>query len=328
MQPHIPLLGVLCLVPEYHHRVWGGQHLQPDAEEPVGEAWLVYEQDKVASGPHEGRTLGELAEEYGEALVGRRVASRTGSRFPLLIKILDCADWLSLQVHPNDRQAVELEGPGEFGKTEAWYVLDAEPGGRLISGVKPGTDPEALAEAIREGKVVELARYIDVRKGDTILMRAGTVHALGPGLLIYEVQQTSDITYRIYDWDRPQKGGRKLHIEQSVVVSNPEMSGEVYRPTMPLDDGERESLVCCDYFTLELLASETKPIELDTGGETLHALTVIEGEMELAGDGWHEKLGLYDTVVVPASAGAYTLKPLGKSQALKSSVEPTDDTGS
>jgi mannose-6-phosphate isomerase len=325
MQPHKPTLGALRLVPEYHHRVWGGQHLQSNADKPIGEAWLVYEQDKVASVPHEGRTLAELAEEHGEALIGRRVMAQTGPRFPLLIKILDCADWLSLQVHPNDEQAAELEGPEHFGKTEAWYVLEAEVGARLISGIETGTSPESLAKAIREGKVVALAQYIDVGKGDTILMHAGTVHALGPGLLIYEVQQTSDITYRIYDWDRPLEGGRKLHIEQSVAVSNPEMKGDVTPAPKPLRDGQREQLVCCDYFTLELIGSETQPVELDTGGETFHALTVTEGEMQVEGEGWSEKLGQYESVVVPASVGAYTLRPLGRSQALKSSVELTDD---
>ena len=324
-QPHKPALGALRLAPEYHQRVWGGQHLQSNADKPIGEAWLVYEQDKVASGPHEGRTLAELAEEYGEALMGGRVTAQTGPRFPLLIKILDCADWLSLQVHPNDEQAAELEGPEHFGKTEAWYVLDAEPGARLISGIEPGTSAESLARAIREGRVVELAQYIDVREGDTILMHAGTVHALGPGLLIYEVQQTSDITYRIYDWDRPLEGGRKLHIEQSVAVSNPEMQGEVHPAPTPLSDGQCERLVCCDYFTLELLGSVSEAIQLDTGGETFHALTVTEGEMEVVGEGWSERLGLYESVVVPASVGPYTLRPLGRSQALKSSVEPTDD---
>lgn len=308
-------------MPEHHQRVWGGRHLDAEADPPIGEAWIVYEQDKVASGPHEGRTLAELAEEYGESLLGKSVAAQTGSRFPLLIKILDCADWLSLQVHPNDEQAAELEGPEHFGKTEAWFVLDAEPGARLISGIKPGTPPDVLAEAIREGKLVELVECIEVAKGDTILMRAGTVHALGPGLLIYEVQQTSDITYRIYDWDRPQSGGRKLHIEQSAAVSNPEMSGEVHRAPQSLEDGDRETVTTCEYFTLELLASESRTIELDTKGETFHAVTVIEGEMQVEGSGWSEKLGRYDTVVVPASTGSYTVRPLGKSQALKSSVE-------
>jgi mannose-6-phosphate isomerase len=312
-------------VAQYHNRVWGGKYLKPEAEEPVGEAWIVYEDDKVASGLHEGRTLAELAEEYREELLGRRVTSQTDARFPLLIKLLDCGEWLSLQVHPNDKQALELEGPGHFGKTEAWHVLEAEPGARLISGVKPGTQPGALAQAIRQGAVAELAEYIDVEKGDTILMHAGTVHALGPGLLIYEVQQTSDITYRIYDWDRPQTGSRKLHIEQSVAVSNPEMAGEVCHLPTSMRDSDRRQLVCCDYFTLEIMSAETNSIELDTGGETFHALTTIEGEMLVEGNGWSEQLGKYDSIVVPASAGAYTVKPLGRFRALKSSVEPTDD---
>jgi mannose-6-phosphate isomerase len=313
--------GAIRLVPEYHERVWGGQHLKPDSPRPIGEAWIVHEHDRVASGPYEGKTLGELADKYGEQLLGDVPAKLTGNRFPLLIKLLDCAQWLSLQVHPNDKQAVELEGPGHFGKTEAWYVLDAEPGARLISGIKPGTSPEVLAEAIRNGTLIQHVQYLDVERGDTVMTHAGTVHALGPGLFIYEVQQTSDITYRIYDWDRPRNEGRKLHIEQSVAVSDPARCGESFRPDRPIGDGERQSLARCDYFALELLSGESRTISLDTGGRSFHLLTVIEGRMRVVGEGWSEELGLYDTAIVPAAAGAYRVEPVGSYKALKASVE-------
>lgn len=315
------LLGPLRLEPEYHKRVWGGHHLKPDSGDLIGEAWVVHEHNKVASGPLRGRTLAELAEEYGEELLGSRVVGATSSRFPLLIKLLDCADWLSLQVHPNDAQAVKLEGPGHFGKTEAWHVLGAEPGAQLISGLKPGTLPETLALAIRGGTVIELAQYLDVQRGDTLMTHAGTVHALGPGLLIYEVQQTSDITYRIYDWDRPQNAGRELHLAQSVAVADATRSGQVYRPERPLRDGEVHNLTCCDFFTLELLGAETQSIQLDTAGRTFHVLTVIEGRMRVSGEGWVEELALYDTLLLPASLGMYTVEPLTKFQALKASEE-------
>lgn len=317
-------VGPLRLTPEYHKRVWGGRHLKPDTDDPIGESWIVHEHNKVASGPLEGRTLSELGSEYGEKLLGKRVAGKTGSRFPLLIKLLDCGDWLSLQVHPNDEQAISLEGPGHFGKTEAWHVLGAETGAQLISGFKPGTLPNTLEKAIREGTVVELAQYLDVQPGDTVMTPAGTVHALGPGLLIYEVQQTSDITYRIYDWDRPQENGRKLHIEQSVAVSDPTSGGDVYRPDRPLEDGEVHSLTCCDFFTLELLGAEKNSIRQNTAGQTFHTLTVISGEMRVVGNGWAEDLGLYDTLVLPAYTGEYTVESKGKFQALKSSVGEND----
>ncbi len=307
--------GVLRLQPHYVERVWGGRHLKPDSTVPIGESWIVFEEEKVLSGPLAGHALSEVAESYGADLLGSRVVAKTGKRFPLLIKLLDCEAWLSLQVHPNDEQAERLEGPGHFGKTEAWYVLHAEPGAQLISGLKPGVSNEALEEAIRQGTVVELALYRTAQDGDVLMTRAGTVHALGPGLLIYEVQQTSDITYRIFDWDRPQTGGRKLHIEQSISVSNPVASGEMYHSS-PLGDGDRQQLVTCPYFTLDLLGAKSASIHLDTQGATFHALTVTEGEMEMEGDGWRERLGQYETVLVPACCGSYTLYPRGRYRAL------------
>lgn len=312
-------IGALRLEPQYHSRVWGGHRLKPDTDELIGEAWVVHERNVVADGPHAGRTLGELAEQFGEALLGTRASAETGTRFPLLIKLLDCAAWLSVQVHPDDRQAVELEGPGQVGKTEAWHVVKAEAGAQLISGLKPGTLPVSLERAIREGTVVELAQYHDVQGGDTLLTHAGTIHALGPGLLIYEVQQTSDITYRIYDWDRPQDAGRKLHIEQAVAVSNPHATGQVSHLS-PLEDGDRRILTCCRYFSLELLGAQTKPVQLDTAGASFHALTVIEGEMQVEAGGWSETLGLHRTLLVPANCGPYSIAPRGKYRALKAAV--------
>lgn len=317
-------LQALRLAPEYHERVWGGSHLKQQAGggQPIGEAWIVYEHNRVASGPQADKTLAELAERYGADLLGASAVERTGARFPILIKLLDCRQWLSLQVHPNDEQARRLEGPEHFGKTEAWYVIDAEQGAQIISGIKPGTTPRELATAIREGKLIDLAHYQPVKPGDVVLTRAGTVHALGPGLLIYEVQQTSDITYRIFDWDRPQQAGRALHIEQSVEVSDAAMRGE-YRPADTSAQEGRSGLTSSEYFTLDLLHANAGSITLDPKGKTFHALTVIEGEMLVKGDGWSETLGQYDTLLVPACAGEYRVEPSGRAgfKALSASVE-------
>jgi mannose-6-phosphate isomerase len=311
--------AALRLTPEYHERVWGGQRLKPGAP-PIGEAWIVYERNTIAAGPQRGRTLAELAVEQGMALLGRHVVAHTGDRFPLLIKLLDTADWLSLQVHPNDEQAEQLEGPGHFGKTEAWHILDAEPGAQVIYGLKPGTTRERLAQAIRDGSILELVQYRSVRPGDTLFTRAGTLHALGPGLLLYEVQQTSDITYRVWDWDRPQSAGRQLHIEQSLAVIDPD-AGAPPRPEPALGDGERAQLISCPYFTLELVRGESRAVDLDPRGESFHALTAIDGACRVAGDGWSEELQRFSTVVVPANAGAYRIEPLGAYRLLKASVE-------
>jgi mannose-6-phosphate isomerase len=253
--------------------------------------------------------------------LGSDVVARTGTRFPLLIKLLDCNDWLSIQVHPNDAQASALEGTGMFGKTEAWHVLEAAPGSRLIAGVRPGTTRSALEGAIRAGTVLDLARHRDVRVGDTVFMPAGTLHALGPGLLIYEVQQTSDITYRVWDWDRPPSAGRALHIEQSIAVTDPAAAGDV-RHLRPMLDSDAQQLVTCPYFTLDLLSTRADTLALETRGRSFHAVTVIAGEAVLECSTNTVTLRRFDSVIVPAAAGAYQLRPLRPCRALQASALP------
>src|SRR5271157_6037353 len=160
-----PIHQPILLVPQYRKYVWGGNRLKP-GESPVAEAWVVYEKDEVANGPLAGRTLADLAAHNGASLLGQHAIETSGLRFPLLIKLLDCAQWLSLQVHPDDEQARRLEGPGFFGKTEAWHVLEAEAGAKLIAGLKPGTSADTLAEAIRHGTIIDWAQYLPVGAGD------------------------------------------------------------------------------------------------------------------------------------------------------------------
>lgn len=307
------------LTPEYRDYVWGGDKLRPGFS-PTAEVWAVYDNDLVGSGPHAGRKLGELAVEFGEKLLGERVVRQTGLRFPLLIKLLDCAQWLSLQVHPNDEQAVRLEGAGFFGKTEAWHVLGAEAGAQLIAGMQPGVSAEALSSALADGSIVSLTQSLLASPGDTIFMPPGTIHALGPGLLIYEVQQSSDLTYRVYDWGRPQTEKRKLHIEKSLAVANPQATAQA-APLAALADGERRVLAQCPYFTLEVMAAQTRSLNLDTAGQTFHAVTIIEGDAQILAQGNKWKLSRFETILIPAACGAYQIEPLGGFKALKASVE-------
>jgi mannose-6-phosphate isomerase len=308
----------LKLVPSYRDYVWGGEKLRP-GHYPTAEAWVVWEEDVIESGSLAGKTLGEAAAQFGEALLGAKAMSRTGTRFPLLIKLLDCAQWLSLQVHPNDKQAVELEGPNQFGKTEAWHILDSEPNAQLVAGLKPNISPDVLAEAIRNGTIADHVQYADVKQGDTIFMPAGTLHALGPGLLVYEVQQTSDWTYRVYDWGRPATEKRPLHIEKSIRATRADFTAPI-RPIPETGDGTRHTLVQCDYFTLELLSAKANVVELDTKSETFHAITVIEGRAVLQTEAVSVELAQFQTAVVPAEMRRYEFHPLEKCRALKSSV--------
>ena len=280
-------------------RVWGGQRLAESAQ-PVGELWAIGEDNVVAAGPFQGRTVADLAAEFPTELLG---SAAQESRFPLLIKLLNCADWLSLQVHPNDEQAARLEGPGMLGKTEAWHILEAEPGARLIAGISPETDPEDLRSDILAGQVIDRAVYAEVQAGDSLMIPAGTVHALGPGLLLYEVQQSSDLTYRIYDWDRPATAGRSLHLSQSAEVSRP-VTAEPRPLTAAVGSQE---LLRCHYFVLERLTEAGTALKRNTAGQSFHALTVIRGEATLQVGEQQWALQQYESVLLPAALGRYEL---------------------
>jgi len=271
------------LAPEYRDYVWGGSRLRPEVV-PTAEAWVVFAGNRVSSGSYAGRTLSDLAETFGADLLGTRAVAQTGNRFPVLVKILDCAQWLSLQVHPNDEQAEKLEGKGFFGKTEAWHVLENEPNAKLIAGMKPNITAEMLADSIKNGTILDTVQSIEVKAGDTLFMSPGTIHALGPGMLIYEIQQTSDITYRVYDWGRPQTETRKLHIDKALAVSNPSATTSVLSAPQ-VNDGEVKTLTQCQYFQLEAVLVETKTVALDMLGESFHALTLLDGQSQVTAGG-------------------------------------------
>ena len=299
------LMDPFHLIPQYRDYVWGGRRLRPHHALQTAEAWIVYEENFIASGPHHGMTLAQAARESGQELLGKKAVARTGLRFPLLIKILDCAEWLSLQVHPDDRQARDLAGDGQFGKTEAWHVLQAQMGAQLIAGLIPGAGSSELKEAVLSGAVIDMVQYLDVQAGDTVLILPGTVHALGPGLMIYEVQQTSDLTYRVYDWGRPQTAERRLHIHESLQVVDAKRQSQVI-PLPDIRDGQAAILCQSDYFQLKRLFSKAEPIEFDTKGESFHALTAIQGEGVVTVSGKAYRLAQFDTLVIPADRGPYT----------------------
>lgn len=304
--------SLLPLEPHYVERVWGGQRLKA-ATPPIGEAWIAFEQSIIRSGTHRGRSVRELVETWGHEILGDAVQRRYGARFPLLVKLLDCADWLSVQVHPNDEQAERLVGSGAFGKTEAWHVLDATPGARVLAGVRPGTSRDELARAISRGSVLDYARQIEVRAGDSLLVPAGTLHALGPGLLLYEVQQASDTTYRVYDWDRPASAGRALHLDQSIAVVDP-TAAPVVRPSA---SDLIATAVACPYFHLEVLSlNESKnnsALFADTLGQSFHLVTVAEGSVEARRGDEVLRLDQHDTVLAAGGAGAYDLRVISAS---------------
>ena len=298
-----PALLPFRLEKQYREYVWGGSKLRPE-HVPTAEAWAIYETNRVMDGPFEGKTLADVAVEGGADLLGTKVTNRIGARFPVLIKILDCNQWLSLQVHPDDRQAQEMEGAGQFGKTEAWYFLETDADAEIVCGVKSGVLNGEIEKAVRQGTILDFTNRVLVSEGDHVLIPAGTIHALGPGMLVYEVQQSSDITYRVYDWDRPASQGRVLHIEQSVKVINPKSQVDVKRSE---NNPGITHLLSCEYFTLEKVQPQVDFISVAMDGSTFHAITVICGDAVISGDGWNYSLKKFDSLLVPACTGSYTI---------------------
>lgn len=304
----------LLLNPSLHVKVWGGRQLETvlykplPTDEPYGEAWEMHETATVANGSLEGRTLSEVLAEYGHDLIGPDSDPAQG--LPLLAKLLDASDWLSVQVHPNDEQARELEGEPR-GKTEAWYILAAEPGARLVIGVKPGTTREQMAQAIRDNTLGERLVYADAAPGDVLFIRAGTIHAVGAGILIYEIQQSSDTTYRLYDWGRLGLDGkpRAMHIDKGAQVANldalPEMlhTGDAKAPVV--------EIVKSEYFTTllyQLNADNGTQMNLETKNCRFHILTCIAGEAAVGTPNFDAvTMRTGQTVLIPANLGAYHL---------------------
>jgi mannose-6-phosphate isomerase len=312
------MLQPFMLEPIFRDYVWGGKRLRPDAE-ITAEAWIVYEENRVSGGPYAGKTLAQVADVEREALLGTSVVAQTGIRFPLLIKLLDCADWLSLQVHPNNEQAKELEGPGNFGKTEAWYVVEADDGAQLLAGLKEGVKAKDMETSLRKGQILSLTQQHDVQTGDAIFIPAGMIHALGPGLLIYEVQQTSNTTYRVYDWDRPMTAGRQLHIEQAAKVLNPELCGElIAKPERDFEGTKR--LISSQYFVLDLIAGQDHLIENEPQPDSFSTITVLDGRARIIGPLWEFTLNQFETLVIPAIWDRFKIELIGQVRALRSAA--------
>lgn len=303
----------MLLAPALHVKIWGGRKLEGEMNkslptpEPYGESWELHDTSTVINGAYAGRTLGHLLGELGAALVGKGNDPAEG--FPLLAKFIDASKWLSIQVHPNDEQAKELEGDPR-GKTEAWLILNAEDNARLVVGVTPGTTREGMAQAIQDHKLEDLLAYETVRAGDVFYIRANTIHAIGPGIMLYEIQQSSNVTYRLYDWGRLDLNGkpRELHIEKGVQVARIDELPSITHPTSDTDELE---MVKGDYFV-------TLRYELDGGSKLantagkFHALTCIEGAVEVSSADTTIELGKGQTALVPAGLPTYEVTGTGK----------------
>lgn len=323
------LTAPLTFVPRYKEVIWGGSlipRLKGDTvadDARVGESWEISampgHESVVDRGPLRGLTLPELCGRYGEALLGRRVVERYGCRFPLLVKLIDAHNDLSVQVHPDDATARRLSGPAARGKSEMWYVIDTLPGARIYSGLRDLTDEATFMRHVADGTLLDLVSAHDSAPGQFYFLPAGTIHCIGTGNLLAEIQQESDITYRLYDFDRRDADGntRELHIEQgrqSVDFGTPSWRNT---PTARVYDRSTEGAVSCDSFTADYLdLTDGMPVTVDNDGESFHILMAVDGSLTVAVPGGETlTLGMGHTALMPASVARYTLS--GPAKALK-----------
>lgn len=273
-------------------RVWGGtrlsKHLGLQTSEPIGELWLAYDENPVKTGPYKGEVLAKLLPRLGPEFIGKVPYERYGLELPLLIKFLDADEWLSVQVHPDDTYAHSVEAASGFhGKTEAWQVLDGS--GEIVYGLNEPIERAELHQAALDGSIWDKLARFSLEPGHTAYVPAGTIHALGPGLVIYEVQQRSDLTYRLYDYGRP----RELHLEKGLDVSK--LTPTPIPAVTPLTAADKTTLLASRAFVLESQGlSGNKTIQAPQ--ESFLLLTLTSGKAH-----WAEgELGWGDTLVIGA----------------------------
>lgn len=299
-------------------KVWGGQRLAPQLglqlpfAGPLGETWELSdypgEETAVRGGAFDGHSLRALMQEHAPALLGRSRTTADG-RFPLLVKLIDAGDDLSVQIHPPDGP----QSPTGVGKTEAWFVLDAAPGATVICGLKAGTDPALFAAQAGDARVRDHLHEVPVTRGDCIFVPAGQTHAIRGGVVLCEMQQTSDVTYRMYDWDRLGLDGkpRDLHLRQALEVVNHSIGpGAARRAAFPAGGGLQDSeLARCDYFRLTALRADgAGGVRATEGFARVLAVTGGAGRIESAGAGFTPvRVAFGDVALIPGSLAAFRL---------------------
>ena len=295
----------LTFAPVLKQTLWGGRGLGEYLNKPIGpakdyaESWEVVDhgedQSVVQNGPLTGKTLKSLIQSDAQWLLGKGINMDS---FPLLLKYLDCNRVLSVQVHPSDKYALKMPTP-DLGKTEAWYIVAAEPESLIYAGLKQDVDANKLEKAIQDGTTEEVLHSFHPTPGDIVFIPAGTVHALGAGLLVAEIQQSSDTTFRIFDWNRTDSQGkaRPLHIQQGVEVTDFSSGPVVARTSDPALEGW-QTVVSCDKFRLNLLEQG----EAETGGDKkFHIVTIPKGNATLRVGEEIMALSTGETILLPAA---------------------------
>ena len=307
--------------PIYQYRIWGGRRLANllsaplPGDGPIGEAWVLSDRDdhpsRIADGPLKGQTIAELLEQFPERMMGK-LAGRF-HRFPLLLKFLDASEMLSVQVHPDDLHK-DLLPAGETGKTEAWVVLEAGVKSRIYAGLKPGTTEADLRQALANGSVADRLACFHPKPGDAVFLPAGTVHSLGGGIVVFEIQQNSDVTFRLYDWNHldPKTGQpRALQVDKALACVNftKGRGGLVAAEVEATSPADRERLFHCDHFYLSRSCGKSA-FSIGAAGVP-SVLVCVDGQGQVEHGDTAYPVGKGDVFLLPAVLGACAFQPFG-----------------
>lgn len=316
------MLYPIRFTPLLKERIWGGKTLlanakqgkakKIDATQPYGESWELSavkgDESVVANGFLKRNNIEEIIEVYMGNLIGDKIYEKYGLTFPLLIKSLDCHDVLSVQVHPDDELAAERHN--SYGKTEMWYIVDTEPGAFIYIGFnrKDITREEYIA-AINEGRLPELLNKVEVKPGDTFFIPAGTIHALGKGVVVLEIQQTSDVTYRVYDWERVDDNGNPRELHTALAVDAIDFASDKDKCIMHYEAKKNTStqMVKCDYFTTNIVELEGSTERELESIDSFVLYICAEGEADVCMGDNKEHLEPFDLVMIPAEADSVKL---------------------
>jgi mannose-6-phosphate isomerase len=281
----------ITFAPHYMERVWGGRELEhsyhrklPNSDQPIGESWEIVDREDAQSvvddGPWHGTTLHDLWTNHREEIFGEGLADHP--RFPILIKVLDARDDLSIQVHPPVALAASLGGEP---KAEMWFIADCDPGAKLYAGLKKGVTREDFEKSIIAGSVADVVHAISPEPGDSIFIPSGRLHAIGAGFLIHEIQQNSDTTYRVFDWNRLGLDGqpRQLHVNQSLAS----IDFDDFEPAMDTPDGD--TLATCPYFRIDRKLLELSDTITNPRDDRFSFLSVVKGQLESNGGTRYQK---------------------------------------
>ena len=314
----------LTFTPILKDRIWGGTKLKSYlnksiVSETTGESWEIStvpgDISVVASGVFEGKNINEIIDLHPTEILGKSVIARFGKQFPLLFKFIDAKEDLSIQLHPNDELAKERHN--SFGKTEMWYVMQADEASRLVVGFKNDSNQQEYLEKLADKKLVSLLEEYPVKKGDVFYLETGTIHAIGAGVVVAEIQQTSDVTYRIYDWDRVDANGngRELHTELALEAINYNTTNSKIEYSE--EPNQSTKVVDCPYFKTNIIALQDRFI----WKKSKDAFTVFmctNGQFELILNGEIMRYQMGDTILIPAIIDHLTLK--GKATVLEISI--------